>query len=234
MLASGAVYRRVDKDAQEHVLGGIMTEKHEPKFTTNWFGSKGLKNFERYLLPLAGRDDVQYLEIGTFEGRSLCWVLENVLGGVGSMAISIDPYLATRKRGREEIDRAKALALANVMPWVDSGKCRLKCEPSGAVLSWMLSLNWLIPMFDAVYIDGEHAGYAPLQDAVMAFPLLKVGGYLAFDDADRRPVWRNNVIGCADAFEKAYVGCVERLEASGQRWFRKIREIPDLIEDRVK
>jgi predicted O-methyltransferase YrrM len=36
--------------------------------------------------------------------------------------------------------------------------------------------------FDLVYIDGEHHAASVLEDAVLAFPLLKVGGAMVFDD----------------------------------------------------
>ena len=39
-----------------------------------------------------------------------------------------------------------------------------------------------IPMFDAVYIDGSHKSWHVLEDAVLSFPLLKVGGVMLFDD----------------------------------------------------
>ena len=36
--------------------------------------------------------------------------------------------------------------------------------------------------FDIIYIDGSHQAPDVLTDAVMAFPLLRVGGIMAFDD----------------------------------------------------
>lgn len=36
--------------------------------------------------------------------------------------------------------------------------------------------------FDMIYIDGSHFAHDVLSDAVLAFPLLKVGGHMFFDD----------------------------------------------------
>lgn len=36
--------------------------------------------------------------------------------------------------------------------------------------------------FDFIYIDGDHSKYSVYQDAVLALPMLKTGGILAFDD----------------------------------------------------
>jgi len=36
--------------------------------------------------------------------------------------------------------------------------------------------------FDAIYIDGDHTAEGVLTDLAMAWPLLKVGGVLIFDD----------------------------------------------------
>jgi len=38
------------------------------------------------------------------------------------------------------------------------------------------------PTFDFIYIDGDHTAEGVLQDAVLAWRLLKAGGIMAFDD----------------------------------------------------
>ncbi len=39
-----------------------------------------------------------------------------------------------------------------------------------------------MPTFNLIYIDGDHHSASVLEDAVLAFPLLKQGGALVFDD----------------------------------------------------
>ena len=36
--------------------------------------------------------------------------------------------------------------------------------------------------FDFVYIDGAHEAKSVIQDAILALPLLKLGGFMLFDD----------------------------------------------------
>jgi predicted O-methyltransferase YrrM len=39
-----------------------------------------------------------------------------------------------------------------------------------------------MPIFDFIYIDGDHSASAVLEDAVLAFAHLKKGGIMIFDD----------------------------------------------------
>ena len=43
------------------------------------------------------------------------------------------------------------------------------------------------PVFDLIYVDGEHHAASALEDAILSFPLLKVGGAMVFDDCGGPP-----------------------------------------------
>ena len=47
-------------------------------FTQNWFTDK-IPTWTQILNEFKGNPDITYLEIGTFEGRSALWLLENIL-----------------------------------------------------------------------------------------------------------------------------------------------------------
>jgi predicted O-methyltransferase YrrM len=51
--------------------------------------------WNRYLKPLAGKP-IHYLEVGLFEGRSMVWMLENVLTDDEATATGIDVIIYPR------------------------------------------------------------------------------------------------------------------------------------------
>jgi predicted O-methyltransferase YrrM len=51
-------------------------------------------------------------------------------------------------------------------------------------------------LFDLIYVDGSHQATDVLQDAILSFQLLRVGGLLIFDDY----LWRLEPDGQQDAF----------------------------------
>lgn len=60
-------------------------------FSQDWF-SKNIPIWIILLEEFRGRSGLRVLEIGGFEGRSTCWLLENVLTGEGSTIDCIDTF----------------------------------------------------------------------------------------------------------------------------------------------
>ena len=53
-------------------------------FTSDWV-TQFVPSWQKHVIPaLAGRENVHWLEVGSFEGRSALWTLENVFTGSGS------------------------------------------------------------------------------------------------------------------------------------------------------
>src|SRR3974390_231397 len=61
------------------------------KFTENWFTDK-IPVWTEILKEFTGKPDVTYLEVGTFEGRSSLWLLENILTHPTSKIIIVDAF----------------------------------------------------------------------------------------------------------------------------------------------
>ena len=78
--------------------------RHPYTFTSDWFTTR-LASWRIALRPYAGRAGLNYLEIGTFEGRSLFWMLDNILTDPAAHATTIDlfdgPYAATYRSNLE-------------------------------------------------------------------------------------------------------------------------------------
>jgi predicted O-methyltransferase YrrM len=151
-------------------------------FTADWF-TNGLINFE-YVKAQMGTLPESILEIGCHEGRSTCWMLENLLTKNGTITC-IDPFAneplsafrnehAPENRIIEEIFRHNTDLARKPDQTI-----RLMPTLSFYALAELITED---KQFDFVYVDGSHSADEVLADAVMAFGLLKKNGYMIFDD----------------------------------------------------
>ena len=137
----------------------------EPTFTKDWFSWNipiWIKLFSKYT-----NQTTHYLEIGSYEGRSLIWMVENILKHPESKAVSIDTfdhgtYRRFAKNTKNMTDRLTVMR-----------------ERSQSALNRLYTNH---ERFDIIYIDGNRSSRHVLEDAVLSFTLLKPGGYLIFDD----------------------------------------------------
>jgi hypothetical protein len=60
-------------------------------FSKDWFSGR-IPLWEHLMEPYVGKPGLNYLEIGVFEGRSLIWMLENVLTAPTARATAIDIF----------------------------------------------------------------------------------------------------------------------------------------------
>jgi predicted O-methyltransferase YrrM len=165
------------------------------EFTTEWAVSR-FPLWEKHLAPLEGRPGTRYLEIGTFEGRSVLWMAENIFTDESSRLVTIDPFVELESYGEVEArfdrNRARSPAGRRIVKMKGFSQQVLKeLEPAD---------------YDVIYIDGCHLAHCVLTDVALSWPLLKVGGYLIFDDytlASDLPAFGNPRLAI-DAFLRAY------------------------------
>ena len=117
---------------------------------------------------------IRALEIGSFEGRSAVWFLENL---PVSMLTCIDPWDGSCPTlGAATIDAEKSFD-ANMEGF--AGRVRKMKGKS----RHLLPLLWNPPeMFELIYVDGSHEGIDALTDICLCWQLLAFGGILVFDD----------------------------------------------------
>jgi predicted O-methyltransferase YrrM len=178
-------------------------------FTSDWV-SHNEKNFMLCMGHL-GFTRGNFLEIGSFEGRSTCWFLQNGLADDGTMTCidTFTPYwykegnLLEKFQANTRRSRKKYQMLLT-----------LQMESQKALLQ-LLQQN---QEFDFVYIDGDHSPAGVLTDAVMAWGLLRKGGVMLFDDYeyDKEPT----KIGI-DAFLNSFDGQYEVVLQNYQLAVRK-------------
>jgi SAM-dependent methyltransferase len=142
------------------------TYRGQYDFTSDWF-SHNLPVWRRVMEPYRGRPAVHFLEIGVYEGRSLIWMLENILTHETACATGLDifegPY---KERYFANIERSGAADKVTTI--------------SGYSQVALRSLP--LESFDIIYVDGSHGKSDVLEDAVLSWRLLKAGGILIFDD----------------------------------------------------
>lgn len=136
------------------------------RYSTDWT-SNNAASWSRYLGPLAGRADARGLEVGCFEGRSTLWFLENVLTHPDARMACVDVFT----------DEIEANFDHNVNV---SGQADRVVKFKGYSQDVLRGLPY--DSFDFVYIDGCHLASCALTDAVLAWDLLRPGGFLIFDD----------------------------------------------------
>lgn len=118
------------------------------------------------MAPFAGKPKIKYLEIGVFEGRSLFWMVENILTHPSARATAIDLGALSRVK-----------LLANLAKFPAARKINLIDDLSEVVLPKLKP-----DTFDIIYIDGGHDVRSVMIDAAYSWRLLKRGGLMIFDD----------------------------------------------------
>lgn len=165
-------------------------------FTREWFSA----NIPSWESIFATEKPRHVLEIGSFEGRSACYTIEKldtVSSGHASLTC-IDNwfggqehrdsggfYQAVMSDAERRFDQNTSIALQKVENRVSLRKIK---QNSRDALAQLLVAGPL-EKYDLVFIDGSHEAPDVLADAVLAFPLLRVGGTLIFDDY----IWSDQV-----------------------------------------
>jgi predicted O-methyltransferase YrrM len=145
-------------------------------FSKDWF-SNNIPRWQQNLKKLIKKGKntpLLALEIGSFEGRSAIWTLENILVHTDSKIICVDNFNNIPSRNR---NATKQRFLQNTASFGD--KISLIDDDSRNALK---SPDILTKQFDFIYIDASRHSKNVLEDAILSLPLLKVGGYIVFDD----------------------------------------------------
>jgi predicted O-methyltransferase YrrM len=136
----------------------------------NWFD----------IIPIEEDKPIQYLEIGAYCGINVCGVGTNYATHPDSRMYVIDPwekYEEYNEYNTENLNSAFEYFQHNISANDLTDKV-ITFKGYSHKIVHQLEDNF----FDIIYIDGNHEPEYVLEDAVLAFRKLKVGGYLIFDD----------------------------------------------------
>jgi predicted O-methyltransferase YrrM len=187
-------------------------------FTQNWFTDR-IPTWQRLLNELKGKPDVNYLEIGTFEGRSALWILENVLTHPTAKATIIDAFKdGSYKTFTSNLNLSGEASKFTIITGFSTEKMR------------ELPFN----TYDLAYVDGSGKGIVMLSDFINTWSLLKVGGIMICSryelEGDLRQVFNvgpkdPGPVEAIDTFLKMYKPYIKVLAIQeNQAIFRKLRD----------
>jgi predicted O-methyltransferase YrrM len=124
-----------------------------------------------------------FLEIGSFEGRSAVWTIENMMEDGGTITC-IDTWEGGAEHVSGEMSGAETRFLHNIAiaekAHIDRHVVALRATSLFA-LAFLLAKEKL-NYYDFIYIDGSHRAKDVITDACMSWPMLKKGGIMVFDD----------------------------------------------------
>ena len=153
------------------------------QYTKDWF--KWAPQVWEQLIPhLPARKN--FLEIGSFEGRSAVWITQHMMEDGGEL-VCIDTWQGGEEHTPEDMAGTEerfhnniGLVMGN---FVDRKILPIK-STSVEALGGLISQK---KQFDFIYIDGSHLAKDVLIDACMSWPMLKKGGFMVFDDYMWKP-----------------------------------------------
>lgn len=144
-------------------------------FTEDWFDFH-IPVWNVVLKDLKDKPDIHMLEIGSFQGRSAVWLLENILTHETSSITCIDTFEGSVEHCDAQKKDMFDIFIHNVKGFGD--KVTVYRGFSHHVLKQLKHED----KYDMIYVDGDHHASAALEDAVLSFRLLKKGGIMIFDD----------------------------------------------------
>lgn len=122
---------------------------------------------------------IRYLEIGAFYGANLLSVAATYGTHPDSVLVAVDPWTdySDYPEYKTQQETIYETFLSNIRRSEHESKIDVRRGYSHTIVSTFDDAS-----FDIIYVDGNHEPEYVLEDAVLAFRKLKVGGYLIFDD----------------------------------------------------
>jgi predicted O-methyltransferase YrrM len=184
------------------------------EFDQNWHQNQ-VPYLTHHLLPLfKDKKDIRALEIGSFEGRSTAWWLDNL--PIKEM-VCVDTW-----EGTEEDFKTIPVDFPKVFENFKSNV--------GDRVKWIKeSSHTAIPKlegeFDFIYVDGSHMAKDVLLDGLLCDRVLAKGGLILFDDymweVNKRPEFARPEVGI-NAFYDVNFHLYEMMFKGYQICFRKM------------
>jgi predicted O-methyltransferase YrrM len=200
-----------------------MNEVAQYVFSQDWFSH----NMPTWTQMLAGGAAQKILEIGSFEGRSAVWLIENALADAGEL-FCVDTWYCCPEHSPNEMIVAHERFNTNIDIAL-RGKPRVRVSrirgPSECELPKLITAGH-VGTFDFIYVDGSHEATNVLLDLCLAFLLCKEGGLVCVDDYD----WPSQVHPLrkpkisVDAFTNIFCERLRIVSLGYQVWIKKLAQ----------
>ena len=167
------------------------------------------------------QNDFKYLEVGVFQGANLLSMLLEYPNCVE--AHGIDPWCDhndyTEYLGKQNQNEQVFYRNFNKLSDTDKQKVCIHKDFSNNVIP-----KFDDEYFDLIYIDGNHEPWAVLEDGILSFRKLKVGGIMVFDDLNWINPNGDNTNVALEAFLKCYKNKIEIVKIRNcQMYIKKIK-----------
>jgi predicted O-methyltransferase YrrM len=182
-----------------------------PDFTEDWF-SQHIPTWEIVLKELKGKP-IRAIELGSYEGRSSVWLLDNILTHHDSRLVCVDTWDGGEEHSDVDMKAVRARFKENIGGYTNVSVFK-------ASTTEYLKYG---KEADLIYIDASHRAGDVLTDAVLSHLLLKPGGIIIFDDY----LWGGLVKApnlpraAIDAFMECYAEDYEVMHSGYQMILRK-------------
>jgi predicted O-methyltransferase YrrM len=142
----------------------------------NWFAVSAIHYFNKHLQNYIGKPNLEFLQIGTYTGDASVWLKDNILTDSTSKLTDVDTWEGSEEGIHKTFDWKNVEQVYDEKLVKYDGVIKYK----GKSIKFMTDNS--DKKYDFIYIDGDHTEEAVYADAKLAWPLLKTGGILAFDD----------------------------------------------------
>jgi hypothetical protein len=141
-------------------------------FRYDWF-TNNIPTWKEHLVCYAGAEDITFVEIGCWEGRSAVWLLENILLKPSCRLHCIDPWASPNGEVIEDRFNYNTRLVSNIT--------------SAQLIKHKDRSIDILPSFsgesvDVVYVDGSHIAKDVLSDILLSWRIIKQSGILICDD----------------------------------------------------
>lgn len=148
------------------------------QFSNDWFMSSP-SIWPRLASMMQRRAD--FLEIGSYEGRSSVWTIENMVPDSGSLTC-IDNWKGGEEHSEDDMAAVEARFDYNINLVTTKFPNREVHKMKQSSIDALATLVSGGAQFDFIYIDGSHQSKDVMTDSCLAWHLLRVGGLMVWDD----------------------------------------------------
>lgn len=163
----------------------VFSDPNSAYFTQNWFYQMGNDTIWPRFMP-SESETFRYLEVGSFQGMSAHWVAKTYplakLTCIDTFEGSVEHQSGAKLELQKYFDHNLKPFKKRVTKKVGYSNDKLRSLPK--------------EHYHVIYLDGDHHARAVLEDAVLAFPLLKTGGIMIFDDYEWHPQGEYSEFDC--------------------------------------